>query len=523
MRNTKRWSRHAAAGCLCLAAAAPLRAQAAAAESGGGGAGPAAPELHYENGRVLEPYLPYSRPFVITGSPVTSKGRADVVWGRIFEARDTTRAVTTNCWVRPEGAAADTRFRTLYDPLWLGREYQVRLNFAQKIPAAYVTAGVLRGLRRATNAAEEARDPEAINSAVVSEQIARGVRDEVALRMGTRPLYLQITREGDCGTTDVLNVLLSPEDELKLKRAVAARLDERAAMDRLGTHVRTLQLIDGRSVVALVSALRAARANRANARAIAYTLDDVQALDAAVQGATAAGLDQAAHARLGAVLRSNAATPRELVPHTATLHAVLAALGQVRAAEAAAEAVAAQAEKMNAESESVAPQVQGQFIPISEASVVETSWGAEAEVRKLQIGTAVTGASVMFGPGGATRDAIMVTALRFYLAPVDRSLPIPWSSPRARAAIDIGALFQSEVRFRGQKQNDLFNGISPTLGVSYDLTRYLSVSGGMLFFRQPSTNPLADTTGGEVRTAVYLGVGTDFDALNQLNTLLKTR
>lgn len=509
--------------CLGSAGVSPSAAQTAAA------AGQTdVPVLQYENGRVLQAYLPYSRPFVISGSPLTAKGRADVVWGRIFEQGGPMEPVTASCWLRPAGAAEDTKFRTLFDPLTLGREYTVRLNFAQSIAPDVVRRGVLAGLREAVDEAEEAQNAKAARGTddkvevaedAASRHVAAGIRREVETRLGTKPLYVQVTREGECGTTNVLDVRLTPGDLERMGRAVGARLDLRRAMDRWKAPSDALQRMDGRKVQELLAALRAARADRAS-RGLAYTPADVEALSAAFQTVSAAGLDPAAAERLGSLLVKPAATPRRLVQHTGTLHALLATLGQLRVAEAAVPPVQARVDATGLGVDSIAPQVQGQFIPVSEASMVETSWGAEAEVRKLQIGTAVSGSSVVFGPDGSDRDAVMVAALRFYLAPVDRSLPVPWSSTRARAALDVGALFQSDLTYRGQQQNKLFNGITPTLGVSYDLTRYLSVTGGWLFFRQPSTNPLAAASASRVRTAMYLGVGTDFDALNQLNGLL---
>lgn len=519
MRNTKRWRRLAAAGCLGLAAAAPLRAQAAAAaESGGGSAQPPnLVQLDYENGRVLQPWLPYSRPFVITGSPVTSKGRADVVWGRISEMRDTSRAVTTSCWVRPEGAEADTKFRTVFDRLVLGREYRVHLTFAQTIDTAITAPGVRAGLVAAAEAADAAgRAP---NTREVSQQVTLAVRNQVERQLGGDTRFVQITSEGQCAdTATTIQVRITEADARRLLRAVAARRDLRSAMDEDDRAVRTLMQIDGEAFGALAAALRAAR-NDPTQGNLPYTLADVEALQAAFGDAPATLLDPEAWNRLNAIFQRAAPTPPVLRDHLPLLQHTLTALLRVRATQENVATRQAADTRETAAVAGIASQVLTQFVPISEASKVETSWGAEAEVRKLQIGTAVSGASVMFGPNGGDRDGVMVAALRFYLAPVDRSLPVPWSSRRARAAIDIGALFQSDLTYRGQEQNDLFNSISPTVGLSYDLTRYLSVTGGMLFYRQPSTNPLA-TDAGRVRTSLFLGVGTDFDALNQLNGLL---
>lgn len=517
MRNTNWLARLAAAGVLGIAATAPLRAQAAA-ESGGGGGADAAPELHYENGRVLEPYLPYSRPFVITGSPVTTKGRADVVWGRIFERRNPARLVTTSCWVRPEGAEEDTPFRTVYNRLWLGREYEVRLTFAQKVDTAVTAPGVRAGLLAAAEAANAAN--RAPNTDEVSRQVTVAVRSAVARQLGGDTRFVQITREGQCeDTASAIRVRISEADARALLRAVAARRDLQSAIEDEGDAVDALQQIDGRAFAALAAALRTAR-NDAKQRNLAYTLADVDALQTAFGNAPGTLLDPAAWDRLNAIFQRAEPAPPVLRSHLPLLQRTLTTLLRVRSQHANVAAEQAEETRAAAAVEAIAGRVLTQFVPISEASKVETSWGAEAEVRKLQIGTAVSGASVFFGPGGGDRDGVMIASLRYYLAPVDRSLPTPWSSPRARAAIDIGALFQSDLTYRGQEQKDLFNGISPTIGVSYDLTRYLSVTGGMLFYRQPSTNPLAGDGAARVRTSAFLGVGSDFDALNQLNGLL---
>lgn len=492
--------------------------------NGSGGGSASVPELTYENGRVVQDYLPYSKSFVITGSPVTSKGRADVVWGQISERRDTLTTVSASCWVRPKDAASDVRFRTVFESLTLGRRYWVRFTFAQRIDSETISRGVVAGLRDVVNAHENfGRAP---SSEEVANGVAEGIKRTVAQELGTRPLYLTVAQEGDCATTDRLDVRIPTADANALLTIAKAHRDKRSAMDDLNLRLREIQAMNATPqlaapIAAAFRALRSARTNRANTKLL-YSLADLQSVEDAFNSASIQSLDAAVQARVASVVNSTLTPPREIEPHSRTLIALFGALDRLRSAETDRKSKTDAATAADTLLKTITPKVESQFVPISEASVVKTSWNdVEAEVRKLQIGTAVSGTAVMFGSRASDHDAAMVAALRFYLAPVDRSLPNPWSSPRARVAVDVGALFQSTLTYRGQEQKPLFNSITPTVGVSYDLTRYLSVAAGSVFFRQPSTNPLAGDKSSHPRVAMYLGLGTDFDALNQLTGLLK--
>jgi hypothetical protein len=167
--------------------------------------------------------------------------------------------------------------------------------------------------------------------------------------------------------------------------------------------------------------------------------------------------------------------------------------------------------------------VEESYTPIAQAGTEATSWGGETEVRKLRIGTGVGGGNALMSPFSEHRDSdtFLFVALRYYLGPVDRSLARPWSSNWARWSIDVGALFQSTLRYEGQKLTHALGGLTPVLGVSWDVDRYLALSAGVVFFRQPSVNPANNAAREEPNAAPYIGLSVDFDALNTLRNLIK--
>jgi hypothetical protein len=161
---------------------------------------------------------------------------------------------------------------------------------------------------------------------------------------------------------------------------------------------------------------------------------------------------------------------------------------------------------------------------VEQAAVVldQVVWKSHAHISALRIGTSYGFTAVGLSPGqNPGLDAVGNITLRFYFGPVDKDLPSPYTYPtiRSRFALLMGTDFSSEVRYEGEAQADLFGGLKPMVGLGYDVNRFLGVDAGLIFYRQPTLNPLDDAAVGDPRASPYLGLSFDFNIFNRLQGL----
>jgi hypothetical protein len=157
------------------------------------------------------------------------------------------------------------------------------------------------------------------------------------------------------------------------------------------------------------------------------------------------------------------------------------------------------------------------------------TWGDSAEISRLRLGTiyglsvAALNIALSSRPNrDVEADAFSMIGLKWYLAPVDKSLPEDLKYPTAmsRWAITLAAVVASDLDYRGQPMNALTASIMPALGISYDVHSIFVVNAGVVLFKQPSVNPLS--TASYTKVAPYFGLSYDFDVLNVIrNTITR--
>ncbi|HEX6537348.1 MAG TPA: hypothetical protein VF041_22390 [Gemmatimonadaceae bacterium] len=544
-----------AAALLALATAlAPPGARAQSASDQ-----PVVPTLHYQNGRLREAYLPAGRAFAIDGSMLTTGGMADVVLARMWEtgrrrARDgafpdrAAAPIDSACWMRAPESEANT-FDLAFRPLRLGRRYRFELSFVRRYDPATLEDAVARATETlrladalpADSAAGSAPDSSAGPAPAPSDGIAPSTRAaraalsrEIAraleARTGERTLWLRVTGEGDCAVDTTAPPLdISPEALGALSRAVAhaAALESDAADARAAEAaiLDTLASISDSDLVSLEARLlRAAEHRRGVRRPVPYDSDDATALVAAARARDVSLLSAGAAERLQRSIARPVPTPPLGSATGRLLARVLGPVEALRAKERdearAADALDAVRRREREAWGTVSAGLRRGYTPVARAGAAATAWGAETEVRRLQIGSALGGAYARMGFSGpaADGDGFLFAAVRFYLAPVDRTRPVPWSSALARFSIDVGSMIRSTLHRAGEEQETAFAGLSPTLGVSWDARRFLALSAGLLVYRHPE-----DSGGrtGRLAAATYIGVSTDLDAFNRVHDLLK--
>jgi hypothetical protein len=505
----------------------------------GTAAGAQAPApLHYANGQIVEGYLPFSRRFTITGPTLTTRGKADVVLLHLWETHKTptngrfervTPAPTdSSCWVRPPESAADS-FSVSVKPLTLERRYELRFIFARR----YEPAVINTAFQKAADETVRAMGETAISSDSVGRIFTEELRQSLRESAGGLPKFLRVVAEGTCVISDTAAAIALDSAVLAAlavhaQAVAAARADLNAARLNLRPSLDALARIDDAQFQTLAMHLRQAiRRAPGAARAYPYDSGAVTRLARAVQQKDASPLTDDAWSDLNAVTQARQLRAPLTRSDTSLLVQVLGAIQGLR--ETRRDIAAREADLRDVEAEAATATarvrriVEESYTPIAQAGTEATSWGGETEVRTLRIGTGVGGGNALMSPFSEHRDSdtFLFVALRYYLGPVDRSLARPWSSNWARWSIDVGALFQSTLRYEGQKLTHALGGLTPVLGVSWDVDRYLALSAGVVFFRQPSVNPANNAAREEPNAAPYIGLSVDFDALNTLRNLIK--
>ncbi|MGK0366190.1 MAG: hypothetical protein ACI85O_003263 [Saprospiraceae bacterium] len=147
---------------------------------------------------------------------------------------------------------------------------------------------------------------------------------------------------------------------------------------------------------------------------------------------------------------------------------------------------------------------------------------AITELDVIKVGTAIGGGAIFFNPRNSeTREsnAIAYTALKFYFLPVDKRIDKPYLTSYPfinRASIMLGVATSGSLEYRGQ-QLDKPLGLTPVVGISYDVNRYFSLDLAATVFRQPSTSTLSSQK--KTRFAPILGFTFDVDAFNRIKSM----
>lgn len=147
---------------------------------------------------------------------------------------------------------------------------------------------------------------------------------------------------------------------------------------------------------------------------------------------------------------------------------------------------------------------------------------AKAEIDRLWIGTIVGAGGARLGGASADLNVFMYAGAKFYFGPVDPDLPRNrmYATDLSHWALTVGGVIGT-LTYKSQQQADLFAGLKPMVGISYEPHPMLVFNLGAIFFRQPSINPLATNITSKQRVGAYLGLNFDIDLVNRIREGLK--
>ncbi|MDH5414358.1 MAG: hypothetical protein OEW87_09495 [Flavobacteriaceae bacterium] len=103
---------------------------------------------------------------------------------------------------------------------------------------------------------------------------------------------------------------------------------------------------------------------------------------------------------------------------------------------------------------------------------------------------------------------------RFYFWPIDKNMGQPYYKPHNRLALNVGAIV-GNIEYNGQKLHDINNlGIKLLTGISYDVTKQWSITGGTIWFEYNEGNPFNEIR--ETKASFYLGLSFDFNIIENI-------
>ena len=149
-------------------------------------------------------------------------------------------------------------------------------------------------------------------------------------------------------------------------------------------------------------------------------------------------------------------------------------------------------------------------------SVVSASsaYNSSADLVGVKIGTDL-GLGITFFEN---READMFTysALKFYFFPYDKRMVHPWGKNNffGRTSFLFGVALSGNIFYKGQQLDNTRIGVKPLMGISIDVTKQFTFSGGLLFFNQSRPSPFSGES--RLRARGFVSVGFDFDAINFL-------
>ncbi len=172
------------------------------------------------------------------------------------------------------------------------------------------------------------------------------------------------------------------------------------------------------------------------------------------------------------------------------------------------------------------------YTPVANTRINAMNWqSAHATSDRIRIGTSLGlgVAALNLTPRQLSEfdindtESFAVAALKFYPFAIDKKLPRPYFGREilARTSLVAGVLIKRRMTFEGQKLNTVAGGLYPLVGGGFDITKNITIQAGAVFFRQPSFLPGDDSS--EFKAAPSISLAFDFDGINRLRDAISDR
>ena len=485
--------------------------------------------INFQAGVVKAQWIPYGRRWAIQGTTMKVENEIRAVVGAL-DARGK-RGTEAACWTNPPDVYTDV-FRLVFDPLEIGRHYDVDLNFYGAFDVRVLTPALDRAYRQTVNEAQQTYPY--VSQQAVRETFVSQIEEElVQIFENEDVILLRNLTNGDCEivqnqaqTVPIINFdseILTDISSLVLTEVRttkrASRLTE-LEQDNRG-------LIGNPAFNQLMTRLKEEEQRD-------YGFLEFGDADIVRNALTANSVpSQDVIARLyatGFACRTDETFPTEQCNMLNDY--VDRSYEYIREVEVASSGeedyVPVRIQMLNDLGELLSEL----YTPIANTRINAMQWtDAHATSDRVRIGTSLGFgvAALNLTPGQLSEfdieqaESFLVAALKFYPFAVDKKLPQPYFGREifARTSLVAGVLIKRNLTFEGQDLNAVAAGLYPVVGGGFDITKNITLQAGAVFFRQPGLPPNQNSS--EFKAAPMISLAFDFDGINRLRDAFRER
>lgn len=482
--------------------------------------------INYQAGVVKAQWIPYGRRWAIQGTTLKTENEIRAVVGDI-DARGA-RDQQKSCWTNPPDVYTDV-FRLVFDPLEIGRHYDVNLDFYGKFNVNILAPALDNAYEQTVKLAEETYPY--VRQKAIRDIFITNIQNELkGVFDNEEVVLLRNLTDGSCAIVsdnqtsipkiDFNSMLLNDIAEVVLTEV---RSSKRSSMlDQIEDENR--QLLDNSTFNSLTASLQ-----QEEQRSYGFLeFGDAENLRRAMEGNDIPS--EEVIARLYATGRACRTDNQWSDEQCGMLNEIVdRAYEYVREKTLAIDDYGPVRTRMLSE---LAGMLSELYTPVANTRINAMNWqSAHSTSDRIRIGTSIGlgVAALNLTPAKLSefdvRDAesFAIAALKFYPFAVDKKLPRPYFGREilARTSLVAGVLIKRKLTFEGQKLNSVAAGLYPVVGGGFDVTKNITLQVGAVFFRQPSFLPRDNTS--EFKAAPTFSIAFDFDGINRLRDALNDR
>lgn len=480
--------------------------------------------INYSAGVVKAQWIPYGRRWAIQGTTLKLENEIRAVVGEIGPRG---RKRTQNaCWTNPPDVYTDV-FRLVFDPLEIGRHYDVNLDFYGGFNVNVLSPALDRAYRETVRLANETypyvrqqavRDIFTTN--IEAELVTIFDDEDVILLRNLTDGSCEIVQEEETQVpvVDFDSILLSEIADIVLKEVRSSRrtsmLDEMEDANR--------QLLDNTVFSSLHGSLK-----EEEQRSYGFLeFGDADVLRNSMAENSMPSEDVIA--RLYATGRACRTDANWSSDQCEMLNEIVdRAYQYVRESNLSADDYSAVRSRMLNQLGELLSEL---YTPVANTRINAMRWeDAHATSDRIRIGTTIGlgTAALNLTPRQFSEfdindaESFAQFSLKFYPFAVDKKLPRPYFGREllSRMSLVTGVLIKRRLEFEGEPLKGVAAGLYPMVGGGFDITKHITLQLGAVFFRQPSF--FANDNTSEFKAAPSISLGFDFDGINRLRDAIR--
>ncbi len=480
--------------------------------------------INYSAGVVKAQWIPYGRRWAIQGTTLKLENEIRAVVGEINPSGR--KRKQNACWTNPPDVYTDV-FRLVFDPLEIGRHYDVKLDFYGGFDVNILAPSLDRAYEETVRLANETYPyvrQQAVRDIFITniEKELEGIfdNDDVILLRNLTDGSCQIVEEEETvvPVVDFDSIILSEIADIVLKEVRSSRrtsmLDEMEDANR--------QLLDNNVFTSLHGSLK-----EEEQRSYGF----LEYGDADVLRNSMASNDIPSEdviARLYATGRACRTDTNWDSDQCEMLNEIVdRAYEYVKESSLQLDDYGAVRSRMLAQ---LGEMMSDLYTPVANTRINAMKWDdAHATSDRVRIGTSIGlgTAALNLTPRQFSEfdindaESFAVFSLKFYPFAVDKKLPKPYFGRElfSRLSLVTGVLIKRQMEFEGEPLKGVAGGLYPLVGGGFDITKHITLQVGAVFFRQPSF--LASDNTSEFKAAPSISLGFDFDGINRLRDALR--